>query len=268
MTAKPEDYEAHIGHVHSTMGGFHPGKEVYVRGLPLHQHWRSGRWFDIYLFALTGRQYNAAETELLETIWTYTSYPDPRIWNNRVAALAGSGHASVALALGAAIAVTDAGLYGIRPTIEAYDFLAAHAGDTDEALLAAIEEELRANRRLAGYGRPIVAEDERIEPLMKRADELGLDGGFHVQAAFRIERMLAAGRWRLKMNYAALVAGFWLDMGMMRHECEALNATAFLAGMPPVWLEARLQAPGLLFPIPLSMVAYEGPAVRSWPSQS
>ena len=178
--------------------------------MPLHQHWRSGRWFDIYLFALTGRQYNAAETELLETIWTYTSYPDPRIWNNRVAALAGSGHASVALALGAAIAVTDAGLYGIRPTIEAYDFLAAHAGDTDEALLAAIEEELRANRRLADTGVPLWRR-RRIEPLMKRADELGLDGGFHVQAAFRIERMLAAGRWRLKMISPLWLRGFgWI----------------------------------------------------------
>jgi hypothetical protein len=135
-------------------------------------------------------------------------------------------------------------------------------------MLTAIEEELHSNRHLAGYGRPIVAEDERIEPLMKRAATLGLDGGFHVQAAFRIERMLAAGRWRLKMNYAALVAAFWLDLGMTRHECEALNATVFLAGMPPVWLEARLQAPGLLFPIPLSMVAYEGPAPRSWPGQS
>jgi hypothetical protein len=220
------------------------------------------------LFALTGRQYSDAETELLETMWTYTSYPDPRIWNNRVAALAGSSHASVALALGAAIAVTDARIYGIRPTIAAYDFLSQHASDSDEVLLTAIEEELRASRHLAGYGRPIVAEDERIEPLMKRAAALGLDGGLHVQTAFRIERLLATGRWRLKMNYAALVAGFWLDLGMMRQECEAFNATAFLAGMPPVWLEARQQAPGLLFPIPLSMVAYEGPAPRSWPSQS
>lgn len=264
--ATPEEYEARIGHLQSIMGGFHPGKGVNVRGLSLHSYWRDRRWFDLYLFALTGKHYEPAEVEFLETVWTYTSYPDPRIWNNRIAALAGSSHAPVALALGAATAASDAGIYGIRATIAAYDFLAANAGAEDDALLAAIEEELRVKRRLGGYGRPIVAEDERIGPLMQRAAALGIPSGRHVQTAFRVEQLLAAKRWRLKMNYAAITMAFCLDLGMKRHECETFNATAFLAGMPPVWTEARQQAPGLLFPVPVSMVSYEGPPPRAWPS--
>lgn len=258
------DYAARIGHVRTALGGFFPGEGAQVRGLPLHEHSQDRRWFDLYLFALTGRQFTANEIELLETLWTYTSYPDPRIWNNRVAALAGSSRASASLAIGAAIAVSDAHIYGLGPILEAYDFLASHALDDDVKLAEAI----RTAPRLGGYGRPIIAEDERIAPLMARAASLGLSGGPHIAAAFRIERLLAAANRPLKMNYGAPVAAFCLDLGLDREDCASFVATLFLGGMPPVWKEALSDPAGGLLPIPVATVEYEGATPRKWPSGS
>jgi hypothetical protein len=265
MRPDPQDYIARIGQASSRAGGFYPGEGARVRGQPLHAHCAQRRWFDLFLFALTARQFTPPEIELLETLWTYTSYPDPRIWNNRVAALAGSSRASASLAIGAAIAVSDADIYGMGPCLAAYDLLAAHAPLDDDALAASVTGQLRRERRLGGYGRPVVATDERIAPTMARADALGLANGPHVRTAFRIETLLLAGRWRLHMNYAALVAALCLDLGLAREDYAAYVATIFLAGMPPTWKEASQDAPGGLFPLPTSMIEYEGVIARKWP---
>ena len=150
---------AAVGRAPARTGAFRPGEGAFIRGRPLHEACADGSWFGLALLALTGRRFAAAEVALLETLCTYTSYPDARLWNNRVAALAGSARAPAGLALGAAVAVSDAYLYGGRPILECYDFLAAHARLDDVALAAAVEAHWRAGRRLGGYGRPITADD-------------------------------------------------------------------------------------------------------------
>lgn len=260
----PDDFEAAIGHVRTHAGGFFPGQGARVRGRPLHEHCQARGWFDLYLLSLTGRQFEAAAIEMLETVWTYTSYADPRIWNNRIAALAGSAHASPGLAIGAAIAASDAHIYGLGPIMECYDFLAAHAHDDDAGFTEAVRSHRRQGLRFGGYGRPIVAEDERIGPLMARARVLGLADGPAVGAAFRLEQILATEGLPLRMNYGALVAAFCLDLGLNRSACAAYVATLFLGGMPAVWTEARDQPTGLLFPTPVSAIRYDGQMPRKW----
>jgi len=263
----PAAFAAAVGLVRSRAGGFLPGRGAVLRGRDLHQYACDRRWFELYLLALTGRQFAAHEVEMLETLWTYTSYPDPRIWNNRVAALAGSARSSAGLSIGAAIAVSDAHIYGLGPVLEAFDFLSAHVCLDDTALLEAVRNELRSRRRIGGFGRPVVADDERIAPIMERAARLDLGNGPHLDTARRIETLLLAGRWRMRMNYATPVAALCLDLGLSRPQTEAFVATIFLAGMPPVWLEAATsEVAGTLLPIPCSMLDYQGPAPRRWPS--
>ncbi|QID16478.1 citryl-CoA lyase [Nitrogeniibacter mangrovi] len=265
MKTTPDEWVARIGHVESATGGFFPGVGARVRGKPLHHHCRERRWFDLYLFALTGRQFAPNEIELLETLWTYTSYPDPRIWNNRVAALAGSSRASAGLAIGAAVAVSDAEIYGMGPGLASYDFLARYVDATDDDLQDAIATTLKRDRRLGGYGRPVVSDDERIAPTIARARALDLADGPHVRTALRIERHLLEGRWRMRMNYAAIVSALCLDLGLTRDEYACFTTTIFLGGMPPVWKAARQDVAGGLFPIPTSQVHYDGHEPRSWP---
>ena len=44
----------------------------------------------------------------MHALWVNTSYPDARIWNNRVAALAGSARSTGNLGVSAALAVSEA----------------------------------------------------------------------------------------------------------------------------------------------------------------
>jgi len=103
-----------------------------------------------------------------------------------------------------------------------------------------------------------------IAPMMVLVREQGLDGGPHLRLAFEVEKILLAGRWRLHMNYAALVASLAADFGLSPYEYYFFVIPAFLAGMPPCYLEAAEKPEGLLFPLPCRMLSYEGVGRRRW----
>ena len=147
----------------------------------------------------------------------------------------------------------------------------AHAAAVREACVDAgadlaelVRTVLKSERSIAGYGRPIASGDERIAPMMALVREQSLDGGEHLRLAFEVERILLAGRWRLHMNYGALVAALGADFGLSPQEYYLFMIPAFLAGMPPCYLEAAEKPEGLLFPLPCRVMLYEGAAHRPW----
>ena len=106
------------------MGAWFPGERVVFRGKDLFQELGDSSWMGLLLFGITGREFNEKQIRLFEGIWTIcTSYPDPRIWNNRVAALAGSARSTSALGVSAATAVSEAVIYGRRPAAYSIDFM-------------------------------------------------------------------------------------------------------------------------------------------------
>ena len=64
----------------------------------------------------------AAADESVAAIWTHTSYPDARLWNNRVAALAGTARSTGTLGIAAALAVSEAKIYGGAHNLRAANF--------------------------------------------------------------------------------------------------------------------------------------------------
>ena len=187
----------------------------------------------------------------------------------RVAALAGSARSTGNhLGLSAAMALSEASIYGRGIDIRALDFLirtrAEVARGTD--LDAWVRAELSHRRSLAGYGRPIAAGDERNGPILKVARGLGLADGPFLALAFAIERSLLMGRMRLPMNYGGVLAGLAADMGFSPREYYHFMYPAFLAGMVPCYLEAAENPEGFLFPLPCGDVAYLGAPKRKWPS--
>jgi hypothetical protein len=205
----------------------------------------------------------------MHAIWSHTSYPDARIWNNRVAALAGSARSTGTLGVAAALAVSEASIYGRGIDIRAIDFLirARQNALSGHDLAEFICQELETHRSIAGYGRPIISGDERIEPTMELARTLGLASGPHVQLAFEIEQVLISGRWRLHMNYGALAAALGADLGLSSREYHLFMFPAFLAGMLPCFIEAAERPEGTLFPVPCTHVSYKGVSKRSWHSK-
>ena len=257
-----------VGRIRSRVGAIFIGSHAVFRGKNLHADLGDAGWLDLYLFGITGRRFSAGQLRLLEAMWTYTSYPDSRLWNNRVAALAGTTGSTGNLGVAASLAVSEAKIYGLKPGYRAIEFLVrlrAHIEAGGE-LGPLVERELSEHGSVGGYGRPVPeCKDERIEPLLKLARSLELADGPHLKLAFAVEQYLRlSGRARLGMNYAAIIGGISADIGLSPREHYFFLFPLLLAGMVPCYKDAAERAPGTFLPLPCDGVAYVGVPKRRW----
>ena len=256
-----------VGRIRSRVGAVFIGSHAVFRGKNLHAELGDAGWLDLYLFGITGRRFSAPELRLLEAIWTGTSYPDARIWNNRVAALAGTTRSTGNLGVSASLAVSEAKIYGLSPSYRAIEFivrLQSHIEAGGE-LRPLVERELLEHRSVGGYGRPVNGgKDERIEPLLKLAQSLGLADGPYLKLAYAVDEYLSA-RARQRMNLAGFVAGLAADIGLSPREHYFFLFPVFLAGMVPCYMDAAERPEGTILPLPCNGVAYLGVAKRRWP---
>jgi hypothetical protein len=262
----PELLEQHVGRLVTNAGAFFPGERAVFRGHDLHASLKDLDLLGIYLFGITGRRFTQRQMKILHAMCTFTSYPDVRLWNNRVAGLAGTARSTGTLGIAAALAVSEAQIYGRGVDLRAIEFLirAKIQVDAGANLEELVHTELKLKRGIAGYGRPITSADERLAPMLTLAREHGLDNGPHLKLAFEVEKILLAGRWRMYMNYAAVTAALCADFGMSPREYFFSSLPAFLAGMQPCYLDAKEKPEGQLFPLPCRMISYEGVKHRHW----
>lgn len=249
------------------VGACYPGSHAIFRGHDLHQALRAEDWVSLYVLGITGRKLSPEQVRMIHAIWVCTSYPDARLWNNRVGSMAATARSTPSLGISAALAVSEATVYGGKAGIRSIDFLQrclAACGNDADAVAAFVTQELETHKRIYGYGRPINSTDERIPFVMDLARQYGLANGKHVQLAFEVERILVARRAQLKMNFAACHAALIADMGLSAREYQILRIPTFLAGMPPCFVEAQQQQAGLSFPTRCDAVAYHGVPARSW----
>ncbi len=249
------------------LGAWFPGERVVFRGKDLFHDLGDSSWMGLLLYGITGRQFNENQIRLFEGIWTIcTSYPDPRLWNNRVAALAGTARSTSALGISAATAVSEASIYGRRPDIRTIDFLyrAKNRMDSGESLESIVRSELKKYKTIYGYGRPIIGTDERIKPLLAIAQELGFADGEYVKLAFSVEKTLLDGRWRMHMNIASLISGLTADQGFSNHEHYLYLTLSFSAGMFACNVDATTKSEGSLFPFNCDRISYQGSTRRNW----
>lgn len=256
------------GCLRTGVGACYPGSHAIFRGHDLHADLREMDWVELYVFGITGRRFGKPQIRLLHAIWVYTSYPDARLWNNRVAALTTSTRSSSNLGMAAAIALSEATVYGGRAGFQSMQFLlrAKAALDSGTELQAYVQAELQ-ERRIYGYGRPINSTDERIPWMMALVKELGFDQGPHLRVAFEIEKILLPHRPKLRMNYAALHAALIADLGLSLREYQLLRVPTFMAGMVPCAVEAAEKPQGAIFPTRCADITYEGVAHRPWRAQ-
>lgn len=261
----PDLLQENADRLKSSMGAFFPGERAVFRGHDLHAELKDVDWIELYVFGITGRRFTPQQVRLLHAIWVCTSYPDARIWNNRVAALAGSARSTPALALSAALAVTDAVIYGGYPSVRAFDFFLQTMKrlKKGEQLEEVVSKEVLA-RRIYGYGRPITSADERLPWILGIARDLGLDQGSHLRLAFEVESILLNKNKALRMNYAGLAAALVADLGYSPKEFHLFTFPMVLAGMPPCYIESAQRPEGTLFPLSCDHIRYEGPPKRQW----
>ena len=249
------------------IGKSFPGERVVYRGKDLFHDLRNLSWMQLYLLGITGRSFTKEQARLFEGMWTLcTSYPEFFLWNNRVGALAGTARSTGVMALGSAISLSEACIYGGRPIIRSIDFLYRTKIKLDQGtdLQVIIEDELKKYRVIYGYGRPIVNRDERINPLLNLAKELNMAEGTYTRLAIAVEEALLRGRWRIRMNILAILAGLSADQGLTSHEFYFFLAPCFTAGIMPCFIESSQRPEGCFLPISQNRIHYTGHPPRNW----
>jgi len=266
----PDFLDQCVGKLRSSVGGFVPGSHATLRGCDLHEEFRDAVWMDVFVYGITGRRLTAAQLRLLDTIWAYTSYPDSRLWNNRVAALAGTTRSTGVLAMAGALAASEAAIFGGGVYTAAATFIqrALQAITSGATIEQVVRQELDSRRGIAGYGRPLTSKDERLAPLRDKVRRLGFEDGAHHKLALEIDRYLDEGRWRLRINYVGYTAALVSDLGFSPRDYYLYGFSAFMGGMAPCYLDAVEKTEGALFPIPCEHVYYFGQPPRAWPSGS
>lgn len=264
----------------SEMGGWFPGREVIFRGQSLLADLHRLPWMGLLVYAITGKIPDECQVKLFEGIWVIsTSFPDPRLWNNRVAALAGSARSTTTLGVSAAIAVSEATIYGHRPLLAASEFLAEvgqreAAGEELESILLGIYGaggrgspgcgKQRDPAKIPGFGRPVTPVDERLGPLLSYAQELGCGSGEAVQLAFRIEDCLQLLGLNLRMNVASLMAALCSDQGMRSRQFYHFVTLCFSGGILACAIDAEQHPEGSFFPMRCDALCYKGGPRREW----
>jgi hypothetical protein len=255
-------------HWETHMGAFLPGERRAVfRGKDVFQGLKNFSWTTTLLYGITGRTFTEQQIRYFEGSWVLsTTYPDPRIWNNRIAALAGTTRSTAALALHAANAVSEASLFGQRPIIRAIDFFIRTQKQISQGtdLEQWVKRELTNHKIIYGYGRPVIEKDERIDPVLGLAQEMGLCDGPHLKLAFAVEKILLQHRRHLYMNVVAILAAIAADQGFDHNEFYRFMLLRFSAGILPCYIDAADKPEGTLLPVRCERLAYNGPKRRTW----
>ncbi|OUS14175.1 hypothetical protein A9Q89_00795 [Gammaproteobacteria bacterium 53_120_T64] len=262
----PERLKAFEDNWQTAMGAWIPGERAVLRGKNIFTELNNYSWMEFIVYAVTG-EHNPKFAKLIEGLSLLsTSYPDPRLWNNRIAALAGTARSTGALALSAGIAASEASIYGLKPIKGALDFLyrasaKKRAGLTIESI---VKHELKARRCVSGYGRPLTSIDERIAPALHFLAEIDADGGKYLQLAFEIEEYLKGSRYKYRMNIAAINAATAADLGVSVDDYYYTSTLAFIGGILPCHVDAKNKPEGMFFPLSVKRINSISSPSRTW----
>lgn len=250
------------------MGAWFGGDRVIFRGKNLFTEFHTKTWMDIWLYAITGKEFSSKQLELWNQLWILcSSFPEPRIWNNRVAALTGSARGTAAQGISASIAVSEAAIFGRQADIAAYQFIRkALTQIKDGASLAqVVDDEIKEKRHIPpGFGRPMISVDERIPPVIKLAEKLGFDQGEHYKLALQLDELLITSRRRLRLNIGGLAAALSADQGLTPREYYHFVLLTFTAGNIACYQDTLDKPEGSFFPLSCPRISYQGKPHRKW----
>ena len=250
------------------MGAWFAGERVVFRGLDVFTDLFDKSWVEVWYFSITGKFFSKEQIELFSRLWVIcTSYPEPRIWNNRVAALCGTARATAMIGMSSAIAVSEGKYYGGQANYAAVEFIKNAKQFVDEGgdLQSFVISSIKTTRQIpTGFGRPIINNDERVPHAMRLAKSLDFDNGTHVKLALDIEKILSKKRYRAVLNIGGLTAALCADQGLSAEEFYYAASVIYSAGMIACYSDARHKPVGTFFPLSCERIHYEGKPLRKW----
>ncbi len=251
----------------SKLGGSIPGERAVFRGRDVFNEFKHWSWLKMLYFCVIGTE-PAEETEkFLNGLYcTCFNFSDPRIWNNRVAALAATASSTAQLGVCAASAISEAEIYGGPPVSEALSFLleAKKKFDRGETIKDIVDIELNSNGVLYGFGRPINKNDERIIPTLNLLKELNLYDRPYIQFALKIQNELLSRKNKTGFNIGGVMAAFCADDGMTPKQLYQLMVVCFYVGQLACYIESDSKIVGSFYPLRCNKISYSGHKGKVW----
>lgn len=220
-------------------------------------------FMQVVVLNATGRMPSRALAHWFEAVHMCLSWPDPRIWCNRIGALGGSAGASVVAATSAGIMATDSRAYGIRPIVEGMEFIqraqtevSSEGGSAAEFVAREVKKH-NGKPYLMGYARPVAKGDERIAALERVARQHDFPRGPHMRLAGEIEALLSE-QFDESMNINGYVSAFLSDLGFSAEEVYRIFSVVVFSGITACYVDSADRPAGHFAPLQVDDIEYSG----------
>ncbi len=261
-------WDKNHGRIFAT-GGIVPGKGIFCCGYDMMKDLVGKVPFSqVIILNVTGRMVEKKVAQWLDAYFICNSYPDARIWCNQIGSLAGTMQVDPVAGVVFGILASDSHLYGPGTVKESAEFIIAALLKKKEGFSARQIVELnqrnnKAKPQIIGFAsRPIFVGDERIEAMEKFSKELGFERGEHLSLVFEIEEIMIEKTGE-GMNALPYVTGFLVDQGFNPKEIYNICATLVFSGVQACYVNAKLNYPGVFFPLQCEDIDYQGVGMRT-----
>ncbi|NIB39118.1 hypothetical protein HBA55_05950 [Pseudomaricurvus alkylphenolicus] len=265
------EWDDYHGVIRSRKGGWLIGRGVNSHGLDLmNEVVGHCSYMQVVMLNATGRLPSPQLGQWMDAIHICLSWPDPRIWCNRIGALAGAARTSPVAATCAGVMAADSRSYGIRPLQEGVEFIQRAFAEIDTRgidVTEFVEQEVRKHGGkpyLMGYARPIAKGDERIGAMQRVAHQLGFEDGPHLRLAYAIESCLS-NRFDETMNINGYMSGFLSDQGYSPEEVHRIFSALVFSGVTACYVDTVDRPEGAFAPLKVEDIEYSGADSRALP---
>jgi len=264
------NWDQYRGQIYSLKGGWTVGKGIMTHGYSLLDdiHGKCSM-FQVLIMNVTGRLPERRLADLVEGLFITLSWPDPRIWCNKVGVFNAMTRASAIAAITSGGLAGDSRLYGastghsIGPFFKkAYKHIIEQGESTEQF----IEDHCyKAGQLVApGFARPLAKGDERIPAMRKLARELGFEVGANMRMVSDMETYLNSKEGE-GLNLSGFFSAFMLDQDYTMDEIMGIAALSVTGGIYAAYFEYINQSPNDFLPLRVEDIKYIGPESRKVP---
>ena len=266
------DYDRYRGTIYSRKGGWRVGSGITTHGHSLLDdiHGKCSV-FQVMIMNITGTLPERRLADFVEGLFICLSWPDPRIWCNKIGAFSAMTRTSPTVAIAAGGLAGDSKMYGpgTIPDVDsfmqsAHDFITVGGGSVEEFV---DRKAYRGGKLYApGFARPLARGDERITAMRRYAHELGFEAGLYEILMNRIEDRLAIKEGE-GLNLAGYITAFLRDQGYNLEEVVGIVAWSVSTGVYAAYFEYIDQDPEAFLALKVDDIDYVGPAIRDVPDR-
>lgn len=270
-------WEQYRGKIRNTKGGWILGEAIYNHGFSMMDELVGHTsYFQVLILNITGRLPEKNISDWTEASFICLSWPDPRIWCNKIGALAGTSRTSSTAAVSAGTLAADSRMYASGAMLEGAEFIisALNAKNNGTSTHSIVQTELarkshKATSKAAimGYARPLATGDERVVAMERVRNALNFPIGPHLRLAFEIENLLMDTHNEC-MNILGYCAAFMADQGFTATEITRIYSLWVSSGIHACYAEYCDRPPGTFLPLRCDDIDYQGKAPRPVPERN